>query len=288
MLVQPVVADESPPLGVMYQPLNRDAELGSYGWQYLFQQVADTDIEFGVVQWVQYGESDFSTPAPWLLDAVTAWQRHMPLWLGMHSEPDYFTEMAKGTAAQAQFFARYLRRMNGPVARWQGWIAQHRAQFLGWYLPLELSDAYFSEPEQRKQLHEFLRKVRRSMGDAPLAISLFMSAQMSPRSFADWVEQLQALDYQVWLQDGAGTQALTASERRAYFDQINCKISFINEAFVQTSTEPFKARAATPEELAATMAQQQPCHQRILFSLRYLPQTAGLLYLTDVTQPAEP
>lgn len=178
--------------------------------------------------------------------------------------------------------------MTAPVANWQNWIAAHRSQFLGWYLPLELSDAYFAEPQQRQQLHEFLRDVRRSMGDMPLAISLFMSAALSPQSLADWVEELQSLGYQVWLQDGAGTEALEASTRKAYFSRMNCAVSFINEAFVQISTTPFQARAATAAELATAMAQQPACHPRILFSLRYLPQTAGLLYLSDVTQPPTP
>ncbi|MEA3588551.1 DUF4434 domain-containing protein [Pseudidiomarina sp. 1APP75-27a] len=279
--------DTDPPaLGVMYQPLNRDAEMGPYGWNYLFQSIARTPIEFGVVQWVQYGADSFSQPTPWLATALSTWQRHMPLWLGLHTEHDYFTKMAEGKAAQQEFFTTYLRKVNGTAARWQGWIQQHQAQFLGWYIPLELSDAYFATADERRQLHDFLRELKQRLGRSPLAISVFMSAELPASEFDAWLQQIQDLGYQVWLQDGAGTQALTATQREAYFAHLNCDVGLINEAFIQTSQQPFRARPATPAELAKAQARQPDCHPRILFSLRYLPEAAGVLYLSDlITHP---
>lgn len=279
----PAQADNvSPALGVMYQPLNRDAELGGYGWNYLFQQVAQSSVEFGVVQWLQYGAETFDQPDSWLRETLTIWQRHMPLWLGLHTDPDYFNQMAAGEAAQGKFFAAYLRKLNGVVARWQSWINEHEESVLGWYVPLELSDAYFTTASQRQQLHEFLRQLKQRMGKSELAISVFMSAKLPADEFGAWLGELQQLGYQVWLQDGAGTRALSEKQREEYFSHINCDVVMINEAFKQTNEQPFTARPARPEELERAAARQPKCHQQILFSLRYLPETAGLLYLTDV------
>ncbi|MGQ4277308.1 DUF4434 domain-containing protein [Pseudidiomarina sp. E22-M8] len=282
MTVQAQENKNAPALGVMYQPLNRDAELGGYGWNYLFQQLTRTDIEFGVVQWLQYGNERFNQPTPWLSETLTIWQRHMPLWLGLHTEPDYFNAMAAGEAAQQQFFDAYLRTLNGAVAPWQTWITQHQNNFLGWYVPLELSDAYFTAASERQQLHEFLHQLKQRLGSTPLAISVFMSATMPADEFGVWLNELQQLGYQVWLQDGVGTQALSDKQRETYFARINCQVVLINEVFVQTSKQPFAARSARADELARVAARQPACHQRILFSLRYLPETAGLLYLTDI------
>ncbi|WP_157981038.1 DUF4434 domain-containing protein [Pseudidiomarina insulisalsae] len=277
-------AKSSLDLGVMYQPLNRDAELGVYGWRYLFQQLATEDIDFGVVQWVQYGNEYFAQPRNWLRQALTAWQQHMPLWIGLHSEPDYFAQMAEGEAAQQAFFNNYLRSVNGTVARWQAWQFEHQQQFLGWYIPLELSDAYFATAEKQAQLHQFLRQLRERLGTTPLAISVFMSATISPQLFGEWVNEIQQLGYEVWLQDGSGTQALPLNQRQAYYEKLNCDVVFINEAFIQTSEQPFEARPKRDDELRKTLEQNGDCHRRILFSLRYLSHTAGLLYLTDVTR----
>jgi len=281
------MASDDLKLGVMYQPLNRDAELGSHGWRYLLQKIVSRDVDFGVLQWTQYGNEVFAHPSPWLAETATLWQREMPLWLGLHTEPDYFTEMAKDVTAQQAFFDTYLRKVDATVAQWQLWTQQHQERFLGWYVPLELSDAYFSSVEQREQLHAFLANLKQRLGPTPTSISLFLNANMAPAELGAWLADLQDLGYEVWLQDGAGTQALPDEERRKYFAELNCKVVLINEAFVQTSQQPFQARPARNEELQYAMAQQPDCHRRILFSLRYLPETAGLLYLSDVTQPEQ-
>ncbi|WP_417690662.1 DUF4434 domain-containing protein [Pseudidiomarina sp.] len=283
----PSKANDDLRLGVMYQPLNRDAELGAHGWRYLLQQVVARDIDFGVLQWTQYGTESFQNPRPWLIETATLWQREMPLWLGLHTEPDYFVEMAKGAEAQQTFFDTYLRKVNASAAQWQLWTQQHQENFLGWYVPLELSDAYFATAQQQAQLHSFLAALKQRLGATPTAISLFMNADLSPRELGNWLQDLQELGYEVWLQDGAGTQALSQAQRQDYFTELNCKVVLINEAFVQTSEQPFQARPAHREELREAMAQQPDCHRRILFSLRYLPETTGLLYLTDVTQQSQ-
>ena len=281
-----LAAREELQLGVMYQPLNRDAELGSAGWRYLLQQVAVRDVDFGVLQWTKYGKEAFQEPYPWLTEMATLWQREMPLWLGLHSEPDYFDEMAKGVAAQQAFFATYLRKINATVAHWQLWQQRYQEQFLGWYVPLELSDAYFSTQNERQQLRQFLVELKQRLGRSPTAISVFLSATLNPEEVGRWLEDIQALGYEVWVQDGAGTQALPFPERQKYYAEFNCKVVLINEAFVQTNQHPFIARSARGEELQQTMAQQPDCHRRILFSLRYLPETAGLLYLSDLKPAA--
>ncbi|RUO56691.1 DUF4434 domain-containing protein [Pseudidiomarina homiensis] len=282
-----VTANDELQLGVMYQPLNRDADLGAHGWRYLLQQVIARDIDFGVLQWTQYGAEGFQQPRPWLVETATLWQHEMPLWLGLHTEPEYFAEMAKGAAAQQVFFEAYLRKVNASVAQWQLWTQQHREQFLGWYVPLELSDAYFASAAERAQLHSFLADLKQRLGPTPTAISLFLSAAMAPEDLGEWLVELQDLGYEVWLQDGVGTQALSETDRRQYFAKLNCKVVLINEAFVQTSQQPFQARPARNEELKQAMAEQPDCHRRILFSLRYLPETSGLLYLSDVTKPPQ-
>lgn len=165
-----------------------DAELGAHGWRYLLQQVVARNIDFGVLQWTQYGTESFQSPRPWLFETATLWQHEMPLWLGLHTEPDYFAEMAKGVEAQQTFFDTYLRKVNASAAQWQLWTQQHQESFLGWYAPLELSDAYFATEQQRAQLYSFLAALKQRLGTTPPAISLFINADLNPRELGHWLQ----------------------------------------------------------------------------------------------------
>ena len=111
--------------------------------------------------------------------------------------------------------------------------------------------------------------------------------QMQGRSRRSNLGELQQQGWQVWVQDGAGTRALTAAQRKSYLDALFAcpqqagTPALVLEAFRQTSAAdtPFAAIPASPAQWQAqTRETRSLCPSATgVFSLRYLPQASGYL-----------
>jgi hypothetical protein len=83
-----------------------------------------------------------------------------------------------------------------------------RADFVGWYLPYELDQHSWAEPERRVLLVRFLATLATRAGQSggrPLAVSTFASKLPGGDLVALWEAILDAAAVRPMLQDGAGT-----------------------------------------------------------------------------------
>ena len=240
------------------------------------EQLANSKFRRGLVQWTRYGDEDFGNASGWLAQRLYQWSHHAVLWLGLYADPDYFQRIHTEPSEQIRYLAELMALNDAQIDAWKPWIDSHRNNLLGFYLPMELSDYYFPSQRHREVLRNALIEFREGK-KTPLSISLFISNTISPDIMHEWLEELRSLGYQVWLQDGSGTRALSHEQRAHYLDTLDCSMGIIQEAFVQIQANPFKARSATQNELSKAEKLIKPCHPRYYFSLRYLPQGRAFL-----------
>ncbi|ROL74164.1 DUF4434 family protein [Pseudomonas vranovensis] len=257
---------------LFYQPLNRDAQLSEAQWRALWQATAAQGGKTLIVQWSAYGDSDFGGARGWLANSLRlAHEQGLQLVLGLYMDAAYYQRIDELDGAG---LAAYWRAQLGNSLAQQRKIRQDwQLPVAGWYLPMELDDLHFHSADRRQALYTQLQAFNRRL-DAPLHISAFSAARLSPAVNARWLEQLASLKLQVWWQDGAGTGRLAPLVRQHYEDALPCSIGIVNEAFRQTSAagQPFTAVAAQPQL-------RSDCHPRAVFSLRYRPWTRGVLPL---------
>lgn len=273
------------PATVFYQPQNRDARLADSDWQTLFRTVRQAGFDTLLVQWTRWGEEDFGGRDGWLARAVEqARDAGLAINLGLYADPQFFRWIQQdGTELDIEL-ARYARET---LATARAWSASGTVQ--AWYLPAELDDLHWQQAGKRARLMATLSAIRSGLPATlhPAGISAFFTGQSSPAQLQRWYGELQQQGWQVWVQDGAGTRALPAAQRKSYLDALFAcpqragTPALVLEAFRQTSTAdaPFAAIPASPAQWQAqTRETRSLCPSATgVFSLRYLPQASGYL-----------
>lgn len=205
---------------------------------------------------------------------------NIKLWFGLYSDPNYFREIHTNAAGQKVYLTEYFNKLHKSYEQWQTWLRIHSNQVQGLYLPLELTDYDFKTAAQREQLANILKQ-QIKLYDEPLMISLYLSGQLTQSKIKQWTDQLTNLGLIVYVQDGAGTQALSTDERDAYLDDLGCNVGIIREIFVQDkATKSFKADRVSKEKFDSIL-DEETCHPNTMFSLRYLPIASNPLKLVD-------
>ncbi|TDF84154.1 DUF4434 family protein [Pseudomonas sp. H9] len=257
---------------VFYQPLNRDASLSPAQWQALWKATAAQGGKTLIVQWTAYGDSDFGGADGWLANSLRgAHEQGLQLVLGLYMDAAYYQRINElDSAGLATYWKAQLGRSLTQQQRLQ---RDWKLPVAGWYLPMELDDVHFNDQHRRQALYTQLQAFRQRL-DAPVHVSAFSAAHLSPAANGAWLQQLAAVPLQVWWQDGAGTQRLSPWVRQQYLSALPCSVGVVQEAFRQSSRpgQPFTAVAATPEPHTG-------CHPTAVFSLRYRPWAKGLLTL---------
>ncbi|CAD5107553.1 DUF4434 domain-containing protein [Zestomonas carbonaria] len=255
---------------LFFQPLNSDAALGQEDWRHLWRDSAGQGVRTLIVQWSAYGDSDFGGRDGWLAQALReAREQGLEVVLGLYFDPAYFQRLKEldgpGLAAYWQYqLGRSLAQAQA-IRDWELTVA-------GWYLPMELDDFHFHDPERRATLRRQLADFSARL-DAPLHLSAFSGGHLAPRVLAAWLDDLAGLGIHVWWQDGVGTASLPAPVRQAYETALPCRVGVVREAFRQTSAQglPFKAVPAEPQAL------DSGCRPAAVFELRYRPWGQRLL-----------
>lgn len=267
--------------GVFYQPLNRDRHLTAADWRSLMLNVRQAGYKQLVVQWSQYGEQHFldsGSPVTLLLDAAR--EQALDLWLGLSADPEQFkhdwTRDSRRSYLESQFanFAANLKILpvNNPE------LTQNVA---GWFIPLELFDLDLTSSVSVLHLKKQLRALQQYT-NKPIMISVFANGQLAPILFRKALQQLQMPGLQLWLQDGSGAALVSPDYRKELLAALDCDVGLIVEAFRDGSYDgEFAARSASSTELQQALAEIKPCHNVLLFSLRYLSLSNALLPLKD-------
>ena len=278
LLLAPWLADAA--TAMFYQPQLRDREVAAAQWPGVFAQVRGRGFDTLVVQWTQYGDA-FGDPAghAWLLQRVReAHAAGLRIVLGLRSDPAFF-QRQEMPAASLDDYLRTLARQDAEVAR--RWLADLGDESIaGWYLPMEIDDRRWREPEARQVLRDYLVLERRQLdriASRPIYVSTFFAGHMAPAGYADLLAAIRRSGVRPWVQDGAGTGRLSRGESAVYLAAAtSCggegAAGVVFEVFRQTGADSaFKAVPLEGGAADVALSQRAPCAgDSVFFELRYL------------------
>ncbi|MFO6425416.1 DUF4434 domain-containing protein [Motilimonas sp. KMU-193] len=285
---------------VVYQPQTRDMTLSETKWHHIFKQLQQQGAKGIVFQWSAFGSAHFNQALPETpnLNGVNlerlfdlAAQRGLKIKIGLYSDPAFFHHIKQSHDQLDDYLAELQRHSLQQAMRWQP-IWQNPA-FAGWYIPEEIDDYHWQNPQQQailiKHLQEFIGKLKQLTPEHETYLSVYIGGHQHPTQTTDFFKQIVAqTKVNLWLQDGMGTQALSQVQRQSYFNALlSCNkpsnIGLIYEVFRQQSgpDETFSASYIEPEQWQQQLKQEQIyCStENIVFSLRYLPLAKGYLQL---------
>jgi hypothetical protein len=196
-------------------------------WSQLFDYFYQLQLSDVIVQWTAYDDTAFYTlpsaqpDSP--LDKILAIadRRGLRVWVGLYFNSGYWHRIGEGPAAAANCL-RNLRTRSTAIARDLTPLIKQHPAFAGWYLPEEIDDLNWGNPEARSELLRHLDLTSRALHNvAPntkIAISTFSNARISPREFHDlWTDAFRASSVDtVLLQDGIGVHKLELNEFPLY------------------------------------------------------------------------
>jgi hypothetical protein len=231
------------------------------------------------VQWNQYGRDDFGGHNGWLSQRIDAAANiGMSIWLGLYTDPDYFSKIHVSDAEQSVYLERYFARLEISLLQHPLWL-ESRSKLKGIYVPIELSDYDYDSDQKRLQISEKLAEFSEK-SNTPIAISMYLTGKTPIQDIRTWVDQLEQSDIKVLLQDGRGTRLISDNRWQSFEGEVGCNVGLIREVFQQNDAEAFSASRLTKEAFEEKMS-QSGCHEQILFSLRYLPIGSQVLSLED-------
>lgn len=265
---------------VMYQPQLRDTTVTDAQWQSVLNKLKGQGIDTLVLQWSRYDNA--------FRDGESrAWLEHkaqlttadgMKLVIGLAADGRFFERQKQPLPA----LENYLNRLRADdVAVAKRWVdVMGEKSIAGWYISSELDDLRWRDPQMQQAALNWLSKTRLSLAavaDKPVAVSSFFAGNMTPDSYRKWVTTLSHSGVKVWVQDGAGTQMLTAAERALYLKAPSA--GTVIELFRQDKqAKTFKATPAPAEYQQKWLATPVPPGQdRVYFSLRYMSAASGVL-----------
>lgn len=280
--------------GVFWQPQNRDLNISDAKWQALMHDVRKTGFDTLIVQWTGYGDS-FSTleDRKKLQEKIyAAKQAGLNLILGLYMDPEFF-ERQKQPAAALQNYLDKLRVLD--IKHLQLLQEELLIEPDGWYLSAEIDDFQWREQSARSLMLKWLKDTRVQIekhSEQPVYISSFFVGNMTPKAYAGLLRKIQEEGLKVWVQDGSGVNKLTETQRSLYINNIfdcidkrnNAADGIIYEVFMADVNKQFNALPKPIDELNKLLTNESFCtSKRALFSLRYLPISAGVLNY-DVNQ----
>lgn len=265
---------------VMYQPQLRDTTVSDAQWQSVLSKLKGQGIDTLVLQWSRYDDAFTGGESrAWLeRKAQLTTASGLKLVIGLAADGQFF-ERQKQPIPALENYLNHLRANDVAVAkRWVEVLGEQAIS--GWYISSELDDRRWRTPQMQQVAENWMNNTRLSLAavaDKPVAVSSFFAGNMTPDSYRKWITTLNHSGVKVWMQDGAGTQVLTETERALYLQAPSA--GKVIELFRQDKqAETFKAQpapAAYQQKLLSTPVPQG--QDRIFFSLRYMSAANGVL-----------
>ena len=265
---------------VMYQPQLRDTTVSDAQWQSVLSKLKGQGIDTLVLQWSRYDDAFTGGESrAWLeRKAQLTTASGLKLVIGLAADGQFF-ERQKQPMPALENYLNHLRANDVAVAkRWVEVLGEQAIS--GWYISNELDDRRWRTPQMQQVAENWMNNTRLSLAavaDKPVAVSSFFAGNMTPDSYRKWITTLNHSGVKVWMQDGAGTQVLTETERALYLQAPSA--GKVIELFRQDKqAETFKAQpapAAYQQKLLSTPVPQG--QDRIFFSLRYMSAANGVL-----------
>lgn len=265
---------------IFYQPQTKDLNVSLANWPIIFKEVKSLGIDTLIIQWSQYGENSSTTSQAWLQSRLEeAIAADLKLIVGLHADPELFVRLEQPKDILSGYFSKQ-RSLDLRLAK--KWLSQLPAdKILGWYIPLEIDDRRWRDPQVLRILIEHLQsetKALSAIGQKSVFISSFFAGNMSPDGYANMLKSIQtSTDVNILIQDGAGTGKLSMRESELYLKRLSdCKApiaaGLVFEIFRQTQHDRvFEAIPLNAQALKKKLDLRAPCEKEtVLFSLRYL------------------
>jgi hypothetical protein len=235
-------------LRTFLQPWRADATRSAQEWSALFAHLRRLGFSEVVLQWTSYGsfmlynDSRPGYTAQPYLDTVvhTARQHQIKLWLGLHYDPDFWSNIERAESLTAAYLNRRLldisMRLNALVANVER--ADPAGDTVGgWYLSDEIDDVNWQTPARKDMLLRYLKALRRLLHGKrpawPAVISGFANGKQPPQQWAAfWQEVLQHSGIDTLLfQDGIGSGKLLLAELAGYLAALGDRLGASHHAF---------------------------------------------------------
>jgi len=258
---------------IFYQPQSRDESFTTEQWDDLFQKVYQDGYREIVIQWTQYGSTNFVTNAGFLKEILhIAQAKKFKIWLGLYLPGDYYSVMENKKLASAEYFKSAISENIRRLSQLEIQSLINTESFAGWYLPMELTHNYLQQHTKRSRevILEALKDLKSSVKEK-IAVSYFLSKDTTLRSAFFDTALLNTMGFNLLLQKGDGLKKHTVANQ--LIKRMGCDTGIISENFIQTSDNntPFKARKSSTNK---SLDKLKICQKRFTFSLRYLPYSS--------------
>lgn len=268
-------------------------------WKFMLSRMKAIGFDALIIQWtaespaLYFKDDDLHFQEQYavierLLEAARGMR--FSIFLGLQNDPAFWKEItARGKALRDYFLVRQAQneRLQAALLKAFG----KRADWVGYYIPDEIDDLSWRDPERQKILKDYLRlTIQRLRDNDPgrsIAISAFFRARTAPAVVARILNALTAnigLDY-LLLQDGAGNGDPPEDVLGLYYHaMLNIgkppapEIWIVIEAFRQTSGEgkPFTSQPAPADAFARQIQTASGFKRRILFAFpEYVDPACG-------------
>ena len=248
-----------------------DATRPPQEWSARFAHLRRLGFSEVILQWTSYGSFViYSDSRPGYasqssLDTLvhTAQQHQIKLWLGLHYDPDFWSNI-QGTAHLTDAYLH--RRLFEMSMRLNALVANvERADpagetIAGWYISDEIDDVNWQTLTRRDVLLHYLTALRRLLHDKrpawPVIISGFSNGKQPPQQWAAfWQDVLQRSGIDTLLfQDGIGVEKLSLPALEVYLAALGQRLGPSHNAFgviVELFTLPAAGSGQTTTEAAA-------------------------------------
>jgi hypothetical protein len=202
-------------------------------WQQLFDELRAIGINTIFLQWTVLDrkplfqtarhETAVDTPLASILDLAA--RSGIRVWVGLAMDSSYWEEIKQTPQLLKPYFRRRVQEMAGFLDNLNATTAG--APFAGWYIPDEIDDRTWLDPDKRAVLKRYLTetvallKARRS--GSKVAISGFSNSFADPDLLASfWADVIRASGIDLLLfQDGVGEGKVALEDIGLYYEALD-------------------------------------------------------------------
>jgi hypothetical protein len=174
----------------------------------------------------------------------------MRVFVGLAHDPGFWLKTRRDPVLVGVYLRRLRLRSEKVAAELAPMVRSH-SSFRGWYLPEEINDGSWRDPEMRQilfdHLHASATALRTTVPGSEVAISGFSDARSDPRAFEEFWSTLLAraeVD-RLLFQDGIGAGKLGLDHLELYLDAIR-KAADARSRKLQVVMEVFRQVAGPP------------------------------------------
>lgn len=286
--------------GTYLQLWSRHTSWTEKDWQILFADLKALNVSDLVIQWAAYQniryyktetqEDGSKQPViQTILDLAD--RNHMHLYMGLREDPTYWDVLEQKPREREAYFTKTLP-VSLTVADELAPLVQGHSSFQGWYIPEEVVESSWKDPDSRQILFRYLNDVsvhlHQLTPSARIAVSGFTNGESNPDSVEEfWDELLRSSKIdRVFFQDGIGAGKLTLEKLPTFLAAVS-KATMKNGRSLQVVVELFEqSRVVDGVDFQARPAQWTRIQEQMKIALPFSPSGLFAFSIVDYMRPA--